>query len=154
MLADGNEMRFFTDEFARDFFYPSYPRTNAAYGFLVWLNRDVTKIPDGTNCCAPRWGHASDVCSGPNNTRCATCCKPRFSTALPGYFCNTTATTINENVATEVIYPGENPDIWMTRVGSAYINTSMIGDNFAGVFPAPDGECAGVLVCRATQCND
>jgi hypothetical protein len=44
MWADGNgmPMRMLSAEFAEGFFKPSFPKINAAYGFLTWLNTEVS----------------------------------------------------------------------------------------------------------------
>ena len=150
--AAGKPFRFYDQAFADQFVAPSFPRNNAAYGFLVWTNNDVTGT--GTSCCAPRWGHAGHLCTGPNKTMCASCCSPRVNTpgnpagvdgnVTSGAFCNTSASTLNEADSSVDIHPGEPQAQWMERVGSALIKKNMIGDNIEGTIPAPNDVGVGM----------
>ena len=128
----GKPYQLMTQEFSKGFWTPQFPKNNAAYGFLTWLNSDVTKVGNGdVPCCGPRWGHAAEPCiHDKNTTHCARCCAPRGGTAKADtHQCNTSSTSLQEDDADAVLTPGENPDDWMVRVGSAQIDKTMISDN-------------------------
>lgn len=59
---------------------PAYPGVIDAYGFLTWLNTDMTKPTDKESgaerqhCCAPRWANGRGI--QPPGLKYTTCCAP------------------------------------------------------------------------------
>ena len=136
----GKPYRLMTEEYSKGFWTPQFPKNNAAYGFLTWLNSDVTQVGGGdVPCCAPRWGHAAEPCThDKNTTHCARCCAPRGGTAKADtHQCNTSSMSLQEDDADADVTPGQNPDEWMVRVGSAQIDKTMISDNLPPLMEQP-----------------
>lgn len=108
---DGQPVRMMSAEFARGFITPQYPKSNAAYGFLTWLNTDVETVTPGLHCCAPRWGHAGFLCrqTTPVREDCVQCCRPRNAEKIvASKMCNLNSTTLNEADAKVLVKPGRH----------------------------------------------
>jgi CubicO group peptidase (beta-lactamase class C family) len=81
--AAGEEYDLLSADYARQQLSPSYPDFNAGYGFLTWLNTNVTAWGRGeSHCCAPRWGGARR-CT-PDNATCGGCCTARGGPGASG----------------------------------------------------------------------
>jgi len=75
---------------------PAFPGIIDGYGFLTWLNTDMTKkTPDGkdrSHCCGPRWGGNVTTCAA--DGVCGTCCAPTGSYNLSRVPCDPDLTVL------------------------------------------------------------
>ena len=114
---DGKPFQLIAKAYVDQMFKPSFPRANAAYGFLTWLNTPV----GGDHCCAPRWGDGTQpICaaSAAAPKDCTLCCKPEGGEPEAGtLWCNTTSRNLDSSVADLA-----HGDKSVVRVGSSYIN--------------------------------
>lgn len=94
--AAGNPYQLGQPDFYDSMVKPAFDGVIDGYGFLTWLNTDMTKAAkDGTprsHCCAPRWGGNVTTCAADGH--CGQCCAPTGSYNLSKVPCDPDLTVL------------------------------------------------------------
>lgn len=115
-------------KYLEQMFQPVFPGVVDGYGFLNWLNTDMTKKTadgkDRAHCCAPRWanGHGSDAPGAPF----ATCCVAAKNYTGHSIPCDSTLPVLPERPCSST------PQAKCEKASdpSEYVVTQNLGDSF------------------------